>query len=86
MPADMIKLICHLLVDLSYSFPYTKIVRVFGILGNKVIVRIDSGEDIVKTLKQLCKNLDIKLGSITGIGATDKATIGLFERHGLHCV
>ncbi|MCK4332269.1 MAG: DNA-binding protein [Thermoplasmatales archaeon] len=47
--------------------------------GNKVIVRIDSGEEIVKTLKQLCKNLDIKLGSITGIGATDKATIGLFD-------
>lgn len=47
--------------------------------GNRVIVRIDSGEEIIKTLKQLCKNLDIKLGSITGIGATDKATIGLFD-------
>lgn len=46
---------------------------------NKVIVRIDRGEEIVETLKQLCKNFGIKLGTITGIGATDKATIGLFD-------
>jgi hypothetical protein len=47
--------------------------------GNKVIVRIDSGEEIVKTLELLCKNLDIKLGTISGIGAADKVTIGLFD-------
>jgi len=46
---------------------------------NKVVVRIDKGEEIVETLKQVCKNLDIKLGTITGIGATDKAIIGLFD-------
>ena len=45
----------------------------------KVFVRIDKGEEIVETLKQLCKDLDIKAGTITGIGATDKATIGLFD-------
>jgi len=47
--------------------------------GNKVIVRLDKGEEIVETLKQLCKKLNIKLGTITGIGATDKAIIGLFD-------
>lgn len=47
--------------------------------GNKVIVRIDSGEEIVKSLEQICQKLDIKLGTITGIGATNKATIGLFD-------
>lgn len=46
---------------------------------NKVVVRIDKGEEIVETLKQVCKKLDIKGGTITGIGATDKATIGLFD-------
>lgn len=45
----------------------------------KVFVRIDKGQEIVETLKQLCKDLDIKAGTITGIGATDKATIGLFD-------
>jgi predicted DNA-binding protein with PD1-like motif len=47
--------------------------------GNKVIVRIDRGEEIVGTLKQICKDLDIKLGTITGIGAVNKATIGLYD-------
>lgn len=47
--------------------------------GNKVIVRLDKGEEIVETLKQLCTKLNIKLGTITGIGATDKAIIGLFD-------
>jgi predicted DNA-binding protein with PD1-like motif len=46
---------------------------------NKVIVRIDSGEEIVKTLKQICENLQIKLATISGIGATDKVTIGLYN-------
>jgi len=46
---------------------------------NKVIVRLDRGEEIVETLRQLCITLNIKLGTITGIGATDKVTIGLFD-------
>lgn len=47
--------------------------------NTKVIVRIDKGEEIVVTLKTLCKKLDIKLGTITGIGATDKVTIGVLD-------
>ncbi len=46
---------------------------------NKVIIRIDKGEEIVSSLKQLCKTLDITLGSVMGIGATDDATIGLLN-------
>jgi predicted DNA-binding protein with PD1-like motif len=47
--------------------------------GEKVFVRIDSGEEIVEMLTQICKKLDITAGTITGIGATDKAIIGLFD-------
>jgi hypothetical protein len=47
--------------------------------NNKVIVRIDKGEELVDSLKTLCKTLDIKLGSIIGIGATDKITVGLMN-------
>lgn len=47
--------------------------------NNKVIVRIDKGEELVESLKHLCKTLDIKLGSVVGIGATDKVTIGLMN-------
>jgi predicted DNA-binding protein with PD1-like motif len=47
--------------------------------GNKVIVRIDGGEEIIDTLKQICTKLHIALGTIMGVGATDKATIGLYN-------
>ena len=46
---------------------------------NKVFIRIDLGEEIVETLKQLCTELGIKLGTIQGIGATNKATVGLLD-------
>ncbi len=46
---------------------------------NKVVVRIDKGEELVDSLKTLCKKLDIKLGSIVGIGATEKITVGLMN-------
>ena len=51
----------------------------FKKIGSKWIVRIDKGEEIVETLKQFCKDNKIKLGTISGIGATDRVTIGLFN-------
>ena len=47
--------------------------------GNKWVVRIDKGEEIVQTLKKFCQENKIKLGIINGIGAVNKITIGLFE-------
>ena len=47
--------------------------------GNHVIVRIDKGEEIVDTLKRACRESTVTLGSISGIGSTNRATIGLFE-------
>ncbi|MEA2020874.1 MAG: PPC domain-containing DNA-binding protein [Candidatus Caldatribacteriota bacterium] len=51
----------------------------FKKFGNKWVVRIDKGEEIVLTLTKICKDNKIKLGSISGIGAVSKATVGLFE-------
>ncbi len=51
----------------------------FKKFGNKWIIRIDKGEEIIETLKQFCKENKIKLGTISGIGATDRVTIGLFN-------
>lgn len=48
-------------------------------LEDKVVLRIDKGEEIVETLKNICKQLEIKGGTIIGIGATDKITIGLMN-------
>lgn len=47
--------------------------------GSKYVIRIDKGEEIVETLKKFCEDEQITLGWIKGIGAVDKATIGLFE-------
>lgn len=47
--------------------------------GSKYIVRIDRGEELVAALKEFCRASDIKLGSITGLGAADKITLGLFN-------
>ncbi|MFH1904010.1 MAG: PPC domain-containing DNA-binding protein [bacterium] len=46
---------------------------------NKFILRLDKGEEIVEMLKQFCRKNDIKLGTVSGIGATNKAVIGLFS-------
>ena len=46
--------------------------------GNKYIVRVDKGEEIVEKLTELAETEDISLANVSGIGATNKCTIGLF--------
>ncbi len=47
--------------------------------GNKYIVRLEKGEEIVTELKEFCKEQNIKLGWIKGIGAVCEAKIGIFK-------
>ena len=47
--------------------------------NNKILVRLEKGEEIVESIRTLANKEQIKLGTITGIGAVNKATIGLFE-------
>ena len=46
--------------------------------NNKIIVRIDKGEELVQSLTRVCEEYKIKLGTITGIGATNQVKVGLF--------
>ena len=46
---------------------------------NKWVVSINIGEEIVETLKKFCKDNNIKLGTISGIGAVKGATIGFYN-------
>ena len=46
---------------------------------NFYFVRFDKGEEILTKLKELCEKENITLGKISGIGATDNVTIGLFD-------
>ncbi|MBM7866299.1 DUF296 domain-containing protein [Heliobacterium gestii] len=48
-------------------------------LGSKWLVRLDRGDEIVTSLKELVKKEGIRLGAVSGIGAVGRATIGLFE-------
>jgi len=48
-------------------------------INDKIIVRIDKGEEIIESLTRVCKDYDVKAGSMRGIGATNKVTIGLFD-------
>lgn len=43
------------------------------------VVRLEKGEEVVSKLKELCKKENIHLGSISGIGASNKVQIGLFN-------
>jgi len=47
--------------------------------GNKYIFRLEKGEELVAAVKNFCKENGIKLGTISGIGAANKITLGLFK-------
>ncbi len=47
--------------------------------GNYYIVRIDRGEEILENLQKLAKEEAIKIGTISGIGACDRVTIGVYS-------
>lgn len=47
--------------------------------GNKYLIRMDKGEEIVENLKKFCQDHNITLGWIKGIGAVSKAKIGLLR-------
>lgn len=48
-------------------------------IGSKHIIRVAKGEEIVTQLEKVCKQENIKAGSIMGIGAAGRIEIGHFE-------
>lgn len=47
--------------------------------GSTVAVRLDVGEEIAASLKEICKKENIRFAQINGIGATDKAVVGVYD-------
>ena len=47
--------------------------------NNKYIVRLNVGEEIVESVKKFAQEENIRFGTVTGIGAINKAKIGLFN-------
>lgn len=47
--------------------------------GRNWLLRIDRGEEVVATLARFCREKGIRLATVSGLGATDRAAIGLFR-------
>lgn len=47
--------------------------------GSKVLLRLDPGEEIIASMTEVCEKESIRLGIVSGIGAVNKATVGLFN-------
>lgn len=47
--------------------------------GSKILIRLDPGEEVVRSVAEVCEAERVRLGSISGIGAVDRAKVGLFK-------
>ena len=47
--------------------------------GNKIIARIDKGEEILTMIKEISLKENIKLASVQALGATDEFTVGVYK-------
>ena len=47
--------------------------------GNKIIVRIDRGEEILEKVKEIALKENIKLAGISALGATNDFTVGVYN-------
>ena len=47
--------------------------------GDTYMLRIDYGEEILQSLKQMCEQEGIRLAQVSAIGAVDHAVVGVFD-------
>ena len=47
--------------------------------GDKIVVRIDKGEELCAELLELAEKEDIRMAGVTGIGASGDVTLGVFN-------
>ncbi len=47
--------------------------------GDTWIIRIQRGEEVVASIEKACRDNNIRLGVVSGIGAVNEATIGLYD-------
>lgn len=50
------------------------------VINNKAILRIDKGDEVLKSLETFSTENNIKTASITGIGASNNITVAVFNR------
>ena len=47
--------------------------------GDKIVARIDKGEEVLEKLKEIALKENIKLANINALGATNDFTVGVFK-------
>lgn len=47
--------------------------------GNIILIRLDPGDEILASLKQICAHEGVTLGAVQGIGAVNRTVLGLFD-------
>ena len=47
--------------------------------GDKIVARIDKGEEVLEKLKEIALKENIKLANINALGATNNFTVGVFK-------
>ena len=47
--------------------------------GNKILVRIDKGEEILDAVKKVAEKEKVKLASVSALGAVNEFTVGVFK-------
>lgn len=49
------------------------------VIGNTIVIRLEIGEEIIESIKDVCTRYSVKGAYITGIGALKKAVVGVFN-------
>lgn len=52
---------------------------VYKIFEDTIVLRLEKGEEVISSIKEVCEKEKITLGTITGLGAANSVTIGLFK-------
>ncbi|MGO3751451.1 MAG: PPC domain-containing DNA-binding protein [Peptoniphilaceae bacterium] len=49
------------------------------VIGNKGILRLDIGDEVISSISKFAKDNNISLASVSGIGASNDVKVGLFH-------
>ncbi len=51
----------------------------FKKVGQKYLIKLERGEEVIKTLTQLCQSHQINFGTVSGIGGFHQVILGWYE-------
>lgn len=51
----------------------------YRVFGESIILRLEKGEEVIESIKELCEKENVKLGLISGLGAANHVVVGLFK-------